>query len=839
MVTGNPLQAAMLVSRMAPLKSQFRHKWKATLARTYNVRCEQRKAPVVIHSASPCSPNMYGPLAQPEAESSDPGEESCAPGPNQEALLDGGEPIAERDDSRNKPESSHSTNQGRCDAKGAAGTARIRIGTLNVQGGIHHKIGELEAYLTGYDFVGVCESRQKKGSQLACGKFRWFSAPNSDGKGGVGALVANHLAPFASVVTRRTHRDQLWIKVAGSASARDLYVAVVYMPQETASAATLDAAYDALTESTEHFSTLGEVVICGDLNARVGSPANAEEEVTIGAHGEPCSRTNSGKRLVNFLESFGLVSLNGQKPPTDPNLKYWYTRLDKPTQTRTVIDYIVVGRHLARSEFGVDYTDLDTDHNLVWAEVDFPRKAKRKRGRRGCHRRFNLHLFSSACMGKKDPEPIKRAEKAKEDYQKALKKFFTGFHLAQPPREGPRQGEVEAVLSNFIGRLNSAVEESVGSKRISKRFSRAWFDSEVKEAILARRKAHESYRANPTDGGYQLYRQARGRARKLVRDKKRKEWNDLLERTCKAHASNAKLFWSLMKRMVGSKDKGITPVKMRSGRLALSEEERIEAWAQHQEKLSTSLEDPALDEEFRRKVEEEVEQMTHHSKAQPASEMDKPFTPEELKAALKKLKQGKASAGDGTKNEMFIHGGDAVMEPLLRLFNWLNECEQVPGDWGRALVCNIYKEGDVADPGNYRGISLISCLGKLYLSLWNDRITKHMEGQLAEEQGGFRPGRSTIDQAFVLHEALLRRRRAGMTSFLYFVDFSKAFDTVWRDGLWKRLWECDVRGKAWRIIRSLYRETCSSVLVDGSQTRWVPSHQGVRQGFPSMNLELD
>ena len=49
----------------------------------------------------------------------------------------------------------------------------------------------------------------------------------------------------------------------------------------------------------------------------------------------------------------------------------------------------------------------------------------------------------------------------------------------------------------------------------------------------------------------------------------------------------------------------------------------------------------------------------------------------------------------------------------------------------------------------------------------------------------------------VIHEVLLRHKRGGDSSYLCFIDFRKAFDTVWHNGLWKALWSNGVRGKAW------------------------------------------
>ena len=86
-----------------------------------------------------------------------------------------------------------------------------------------------------------------------------------------------------------------------------------------------------------------------------------------------------------------------------------------------------------------------------------------------------------------------------------------------------------------------------------------------------------------------------------------------------------------------------------------------------------------------------------------------------------------------------------------------------------------------------------------------------------------------MDQATSLHEVLLREREAGRPMYLCFVDFRKAFDTVWHDGLWEQLWRRGVRGKAWRILRTLYSSVHAQVLVGDHPVRM---RQGVRHGCP-------
>ena len=212
--------------------------------------------------------------------------------------------------------------------------------------------------------------------------------------------------------------------------------------------------------------------------------------------------------------------------------------------------------------------------------------------------------------------------------------------------------------------------------------------------------------------------------------------------------------------------------------------------------------------------------------------MDAPFTLEELHPVLRDLPNGKANGQDNIRNEALKYGGEGLSRSILKLFNWLNQEEKVPMDWGKSLVAYLYKSGDETDPGNYRGISLIDCLGKLYLSLWTRRITALLEPHLDEGQAGFRRHRSAAEHIFTLNEALLRQRRAGKTAYCFFIDFRKAFDTVWHSGLWKKLWDLGVRGKAWRIIRSLYGGLKSAVIADGELSEYVPVQQGVRQGCP-------
>ena len=175
-------------------------------------------------------------------------------------------------------------------------------------------------------------------------------------------------------------------------------------------------------------------------------------------------------------------------------------------------------------------------------------------------------------------------------------------------------------------------------------------------------------------------------------------------------------------------------------------------------------------------------------------QLDYIITLDELKKASVILIPGKALGIDNLSNEIIL----CLLEnhpQVLKLLNSILDHSEIMPDWMVGIITSIHKNGPKAYPSNYRGISLLCCFGKLFLSILNNRLMKFTieNNILSKSQLGFLPGNRTSDHgvlystpcsdAHILIHNLARKYCHKNKSRIYswFIDFSKAFDTIPRD----------------------------------------------------------
>ena len=105
-----------------------------------------------------------------------------------------------------------------------------------------------------------------------------------------------------------------------------------------------------------------------------------------------------------------------------------------------------------------------------------------------------------------------------------------------------------------------------------------------------------------------------------------------------------------------------------------------------------------------------------------------------------------------------------------------------------ATIITLFKnKGERSDCNNYRGLSLLSVIDKVFAKVILMRLQKLAERVYPESQCGFRAGRSTIDMVFSLRQLQEKSREQQMPPYIAFIDLKKAFDLVSRDGLFQVL----------------------------------------------------
>ena len=218
--------------------------------------------------------------------------------------------------------------------------------------------------------------------------------------------------------------------------------------------------------------------------------------------------------------------------------------------------------------------------------------------------------------------------------------------------------------------------------------------------------------------------------------------------------------------------------------------------------------------------------------------LNKDFSYAEIDKLINKLKNNKSCGIDNIVNEFIKYSPSEYKQLMVKLFNLILKSGIMPSSWGISFISPIFKnKGSRKDPDNYSGISIISCLGKLFTALINERLTKFADINeiIGEEQAGFRSGYSTQDHIFTLHAIIniyLNKLNKKRNKRLYcaFIDYSKAFDLVDRTSLWTKLLACNITGKIMKLIYNLYQNTKACVKLNNKISQSFRCNVGVRQG---------
>lgn len=202
---------------------------------------------------------------------------------------------------------------------------------------------------------------------------------------------------------------------------------------------------------------------------------------------------------------------------------------------------------------------------------------------------------------------------------------------------------------------------------------------------------------------------------------------------------------------------------------------------------------------------------------------------------IKKLKKKKASGEDGIQNEAWMNATDNVIKKLTKALNNIWKNGGIPSSWKKGLITPIYKKGNKHSADNYRGITLLDTCYKIYATILEDKLTKEIEEQniLPDTQAGFRKGRSTIDNIYILNQAIEKELKKDKGKiYVLFADLKAAFDGVNRHKMIEILRNKGVNKTLVNRIAEIYEETVNVVAINGKKSTEFWTTRGVRQGCP-------
>ena len=196
------------------------------------------------------------------------------------------------------------------------------------------------------------------------------------------------------------------------------------------------------------------------------------------------------------------------------------------------------------------------------------------------------------------------------------------------------------------------------------------------------------------------------------------------------------------------------------------------------------------------------------------------------------MKKGKAVATDLVSNELIKATSDIITPFLVALFNKLLDLEIYPEDWSLGIILPLFKSGDISDVNCYRGITINSCLSKLFMLLLNNRLQSFCDLRkiIHFNQIGFCKDFRAADHVFTLKTLVDQAFQSKESLYVCFVDFKKAYDSVWRDGLFHKLLSNGVSPKFVRLLRNIYKSSSLAIKMTEGRSSTFPSNVGLKQG---------
>lgn len=212
-------------------------------------------------------------------------------------------------------------------------------------------------------------------------------------------------------------------------------------------------------------------------------------------------------------------------------------------------------------------------------------------------------------------------------------------------------------------------------------------------------------------------------------------------------------------------------------------------------------------------------------------DLEPKILPSETRKAILSQKTDKAPGPDKITNEILKGNIDELIPILTKIFNDIMISGNIPEQWETSHITLIHKKGPRENIGNYRPISLMSNVYKIFSKIILDRITTKLDENQPIEQAGFRKNFATIDHIHTVKQVLEKYNEYNKHLYMVFIDYTKAFDNIKHEAIWESLETQGINTTFINIIRNIYSNTKARIQLETLGEEFK-IRRGVRQGDP-------
>lgn len=590
----------------------------------------------------------------------------------------------------------------------------------------------------------------------------------------------------------------------------NLFVAGVYLPSNNSPLNVYKACLEELEDAINQLYNRGTIIVLGDFNCHIGMYGGLRSFSDL---------NERGKLFVGLMQRFGFISLNSQQFCSGPVESFYSNN----GHIKTTVDHILIKEdqlHLIKS----CYVGDDNSCNLSFHRPIF------------CVFQTNLKSTPTCRMCKVCLNWKKISiPNIREAYQNNVAVGLTNVNACEESLTNLTSIEQSLVEISSIIKL--AAEQSIPKAKYKKYLKPFW-----KEGMKLLHDNCRHYRKlwiiqgrprGPENRFFSDYKCAKRNFRRELRRKANEYESKEYERLEKTFEVDNSSFQKIMSKR--RKQRGLQTNSLKiDGKLIDEPEDLRNIWKEHYSQLYTPRSHPKYDECFLNHVISSLKIYENESYISDYDALDDTFTVEEVNSIIVKLPNGKTSGPDGLTYEHIKYGGTALTITLTTILNAITSLETVPNVFTVGNIISLYKTNkkNRYNKDNYRGITLTNVLSKIFERLILIRWMPFFEEKNFPNclQFAYQKEKSCIDASMSLQEAILHNTEHGSKVYCCFLDSAKAFDTVWMDGLFYKMYNLGIKGKTWRLLRNWYGALTSRVLFDGIVSDNFSIQQGVRQG---------